>query len=218
MSEFKTNDKYYPWAVSREGKVKNLKTGKDYHPKIGTHGYYYVSKYLLHRILADIYIPNPENKPQVNHIDSVRTNNSLDNLEWVTQKENIQHAAAKGRIGKGIKTIFIISDETIHAICRDIIEGHRNIDIAKRYSISAGYVKGLRGCKSRIDITSLYDMKPTNKKSVSDTTVHWVCQCLVKGMTQTEIVDTATNKLVTVNLIKNIRKKTSYRYISDMYF
>lgn len=47
---------------------------------------------LLHRILAKAFIPNIENKPNINHIDGNGLNNSLENLEWCTQKENVRHA------------------------------------------------------------------------------------------------------------------------------
>lgn len=67
---------------------------------------------LVHRLVAESFIPNPENKPQVNHIDEDKTNNMVSNLEWMIVKENNNHGTRNERAGKAIsksKSIPIIA-------------------------------------------------------------------------------------------------------------
>lgn len=90
---------YNYYKVSNFGKVINkhgkiLSTNTDMHGYVTTSITDYGGDRIkgMHRIVATVFIPNPNNLPEVNHIDGVKTNNRVDNLEWVSKKENQQHA------------------------------------------------------------------------------------------------------------------------------
>lgn len=79
------------FEISTNGRVRNKKTGKYRKLQITKKGYQCVNltkRYRVHRLVAETFIPNPENKPEVHHIDGNPANNSVDNLMWVTWYEH----------------------------------------------------------------------------------------------------------------------------------
>lgn len=158
------------YQVSNLGRVKSLKKD-DICPNGGkfvreerimkfslTNGYNRVGllrdgKYrhwFIHRLVAIAFIDNPHNKPFVNHINSIRTDNKVENLEWCTQKENVIHAHKMGRHPKKIgeehhnstvtkQQIIEIKKLIKNGIMPTPISKITGINVGMIYNIKAGY-------------------------------------------------------------------------------
>lgn len=127
--------------VSNLGRIKNSK-GKILTPRLSSNGYYNIGLYkngkckakTIHRLVAETFLDNPDNKPEVNHKDENRLNNQSSNLEWCDRKYNQHYGHALQKISKPVQCV-----ET-GVIYPSISEASRknNIPIANIYKVCVG--------------------------------------------------------------------------------
>ena len=109
------------YSVTEDGKIWSLKTKKFISSHKTRSGYERVTlrdtqddnkakHFLVHRLVAQAYVPNPQCKDEVNHINSIRDDNRVENLEWATRSENNQHAWDYGN------KVFVKTDKFVNAM------------------------------------------------------------------------------------------------------
>lgn len=127
------------YEITRNGKVINKHTGHTLAPQPNGKGYLRVSigkkLMFIHRLVAEKYIPNPENKPQVNHKDGNKLNNCVDNLEWVTNQENRNHVVDNDLQVTGEKCSWAkLTEENVKEIHAN--PGYENEYWARKFKVS----------------------------------------------------------------------------------
>jgi hypothetical protein len=121
-----------------------------------------ITKHIIHRLVAKVFIDNPENKEQVNHINGVKTDNRVINLEWSTRSENQLHSVRIGlRTTKGEKNSQskLSNDDVLH-----ILESKEKYGIlSKKYNVSICTISDIKRGYSWTHITGLYNKKINGK-------------------------------------------------------
>lgn len=174
----------------------------------------------VHRLVAEYFIPNPESKPLVNHINLVKNDNRVENLEWVTHQENNRHAHENGafRAVDGRHHHAKYPDELIHKVCEMIQEGRRSIDIQKKCLVDRTTIYNIRKKKVWMHISNEYVFEDRPRwRRLSDPTVKWVCHKILEGYTPRQIESMSKGK-VPYHTVKDIKQKKCYCDISDNFF
>ena len=116
------------YEVSSSGLVRNIKTGRILRQNESKGGYRTVllcspnctKRFLVHRLVATAFIPNPKGLPEVNHKDGIKENNTVDNLEWCTKSENQQHR--RNILKKGLRKVQCTETGTVYESIKSAAE------------------------------------------------------------------------------------------------
>lgn len=156
LKSIKNYEGYY--SVSDEGFVVNDKTGRILKPdncRAARHKNPYLritlskenvqQRFALHRIVATHFIENPENKPEVNHLDGNRWNNAKDNLEWCTTEENLEHEKSEDLFLKGESHgNAVYTENQVHLIREYTQRGYSRKECAEIAKTTLSFVKDVR--------------------------------------------------------------------------
>ena len=147
------------YSINENGEIRNDLTGKTRKAHVNKHnGYLYVdlwkdnksSKFPIHKLLAEAFIPNPLNKPTVDHKDGNRTNNSLSNLRWATYSEQNSRFNEVGVRSQKVKVTHYREERKKrgggHVKWLDVdmvLYFDRIVDVAKHFDVTTGNISAM---------------------------------------------------------------------------
>ena len=219
MYKLKAIEGFENYSVSTDGEVINTVTNKKLRLSLKKCGYLQVGLsnkkvkawFIVHRLVAKAFIDNPDNKEFVNHIDGDKTNNNVNNLEWVTHQENMNHAKNHNLIKRGNENPRSkLNDELVEEICKMLEYGLRNIDISRTLNVPSCQISMIRAGTCWQHISCKYNI-PKRSRTHSDETIKWVKQKIKEGLTQSEILKLSSNNRLNKFLIQDLRTDSVYK-------
>lgn len=205
----------YRVCLDEEGNVYSALTGKKLKPTLTEFGYLKIvvveestGKWVtrkVHRLVSEIFIENPLNKREVNHIDGIKTNNHVANLEWVSSRENKQHAWDMGLytcIGENHHNAEH-SEEEIRDICQMLEDGFRQVDIIRLKGVEKSLVADLNSGRRWTSISSDYKFNIKKVERKSPETVLTIASMLEDQMSCKEVSEKLGIPVAEIHRIKS---------------
>ena len=155
MKTYKQIAEFPNYEIADDGTIRNRTTMAIKSQYLGSTRYYFVTLHRdnangkprrVHRLIAAAFIPNPHNKPEINHKDGNRTNNHISNLEWCTHPENMRHAFKTGLVnntGERNGQSKLIPWQ-VSAIKERLRHGESQYSIASDYPVSRSCILGIK--------------------------------------------------------------------------
>lgn len=146
-----TEAKFKHYMISNKGNIFNTRNNRQLKPWFTADGYPVVELYngsgqnfRVHRLVALAFIPNPEEKATVNHKNGVKTDNRVDNLEWMTDEENRQHAYDNGLMHTGLIERYKWIEEHLDEIELMLLEGQTYKTVSEYFGVNSQLIKRLK--------------------------------------------------------------------------
>ncbi len=142
------------YVVYNDGTIYSLQSKIFMKSQENTNGYLFVKMSgklkSIHRLVGKLFIPNPDNKKEINHIDGNKQNNNVDNLEWVSPSENIQHKINKlGKDHRGSKNgMAKLTLEDVDKIKMLYQAGYTQKKLGEMFNITQGKISKVVNGKS----------------------------------------------------------------------
>lgn len=216
----------YKYEISNNGRFRRLAQFNQsgvteyFEPRFNWMGYLTVrasietevrKSFFIHRLIAIAFIPNPDSKPCINHINGIKADNRLENLEWCTTAENNDHALRTGlrktKSGPNKKNQKLTEEEI-----KDIFVSLKSPkELSIRYNISKGYVRNIKSKRSCIATTHGL-VSGCYKK------VYVPVKCILSGYTLNSYKELAdvigvTHQSVLDQLTGVSQNKTTFRFV-----
>jgi hypothetical protein len=210
------------YSVSDCGKVFD-RNGKEMTLQVNIDGYYVVNLISdegnfhrrVNRLVAIEFLDNPESLPVVHHKDHNKLNNHISNLEWTTVKQNTLYSVeAQPEKHKGNADI---DKATAVLICESIQQGMRNKEISEKLNVPIDCVKHIRRGNTWKEVSKDYVLVKS-ARSISEVTARWVCHKIKEGYKNSEIVKMSSCPNVTRTLVKAIRVRKTWAWLSKDIF